>query len=151
MTTTHRSHEHLTATALPAPPPEAAPRSLLRLALKLDAVVSGANGVAYLVAAEPLGDLLGHAPSLLRGVGAFFVVFAAGVWLTATRERVPRPAVLAIVAGNAAWVLVSLGAALAGWGSPTTAGTVWTVLQAVTVAAFADLQAVGLRRAATRG
>ena len=37
------------------------PRPLLRTALKLDAVVTGANGAAYLGAAAPLSDLLGSA------------------------------------------------------------------------------------------
>ena len=121
-------------------------RSLLRVALKLDAVVTGANGAAYLVLAAPLGDLLGHSPWLLRGLGAFLVAFAAGVAFTATRPRIPRAAVLPVVAANAAWAAGSVAAAIAGWGSPATAGTVWTVLQAVTVAGFAELQLLGLRR-----
>jgi hypothetical protein len=69
----------------------------------------------------------------------------------ATREVVPRAGVLAIVAGNVAWVALSLAAAAAGWGSPSTAGTVWTVVQAVTVGVFAELQVLGLRRTAARG
>jgi hypothetical protein len=48
--------------------------------------------------------------------------------------------VSAIVAVNAAWVLGSLVFAIAGWGSPETAGTVWIVLQAIVVAGFAELQ-----------
>ena len=119
---------------------------LLRFALCLDAVVSGANGVAYLVAAGPIGDLLGLDAALLRGIGGFFVVYAAAVWFTGTRARAPRGAVLAIVAGNALWAVDSIVAAIAGWGSPTTAGTAWIVMQAVTVGAFAELQLMGLRR-----
>lgn len=121
---------------------------LLRAALKLDAVVSGTNGVAYLVAAGPIGELLGLDAALLRGVGAFLVVYAAAVWLAGTRPRAPRPAVLAIIAGNALWAIGSIVAAIAGGGSPTTVGTVWIVLQAVTVGGFAELQLAGLRRAA---
>lgn len=122
-------------------------RSLLRTALRLDAVVTGANGAAYLVAAGPLGDLLGLSPALLRGLGAFLVVFAALVWLTSSRSEIPRKAVVAIVVANLVWAVDSVVAAAAGWGSPSTEGTVWIVLQAVTVAAFADLQILGLRRA----
>ena len=124
------------------------PRSLLRTALMLDAVVTGANGLAYLVAAEPLGDLFGHSPAVLRGIGAFLVVFAALVALTGARATIPTPAVRAIVAANVLWAAGSVTAAIAGWGSPDTAGTVWTVLQAVVVAAFAELQLMGLRREA---
>ena len=126
--------------------PAATSGGLLRIALKLDAVVTGANGLAYLVAAGPIGDALGLSPALLRGAGAFLLVFAALVALTATRPSVPRGAVVAIIAANAVWAVDSLVAALAGWGSPTTAGTVWIVLQAIVVAGFAELQLTGLRR-----
>ena len=64
---------------------------LLRLALKLDAIVTGANGAAYLIAAGPLGDLLGLSPALLRGTGAFLLAFAAAVYVTATRPASRRP------------------------------------------------------------
>jgi hypothetical protein len=119
---------------------------LLRTALKLDAIVTGANGAAYLIAAGPLGDLVGLDPALLRGTGAFLIAFAAAVYLTATRQSISRPAAYAIVAANAVWAIGSVVAAIAGWGSPETAGTVWIVMQAVVVAGFAELQLTGLRR-----
>ena len=122
--------------------------SLLRLALKLDAVVTGANGLAYLVLADPLEDLLGLSPALMRGVGAFLVVFGALVWLVATRSTIARPAVYAVIAANMAWAIASTVVAIVGVGSPTTVGTVWIVAQAVVVGAFAELQLVGLRRGA---
>lgn len=119
----------------------------LRTALKLDALVTGVNGAAYLLLAGPLGELLGLAPTLLRGAGAFLLAFAALVWAAGTREPIPRTAVSAIVAANVVWVIDSLVMALAGWGSPSTAGTVWLVMQALVVGAFAELQITGLRRA----
>jgi hypothetical protein len=119
---------------------------LLRLALKLDAIVTGANGAAYLIAASPLGELLGLSSALLRGTGAFLLAFAAAVWLTADRPSIPRGSAYAIVAANAAWAVGSLVTGLAGWGTPETAGTVWIVLQAIVVAGFAGLQLAGLRR-----
>jgi hypothetical protein len=118
--------------------------AVLRLALRLDAVVTAANGAAYLALAGPLEDLLGLSPDLLRPAGAALLAFAAAVWLTAARRPASRGAVLAIVAVNALWVTASLALAVLGWGSPTTAGTVWVVLQALVVAAFADVQ--GLAR-----
>jgi hypothetical protein len=116
--------------------------ALLRLALKLDALVSGLNGAAYLAAAPPLGDLLGLPPALLRGVGAFLLVYGSAVWLVAVRLR--PAAVWAVVALNALWVAGSLAVAARGWGSST--GTVWIVLQAIVVGGFAVLQLIGLRR-----
>ncbi len=132
----------LTATAATA----RTPRSLLRTALLLDAAVTAANGAAYLVAAGPLADLLGLPAGTLRGAGAFLLAFAVLVALTGRRAAPPRAAVVAVIAVNAGWVAASVVAALAGWGSPATAGTVWVLLQAGVVAAFAELQLAGLRR-----
>ena len=113
-------------------------RSLLRPVLLFDAAVTGLNGVAYLVAAGPLEDLLGLPASWLRIAGVVLVAFAALVALAARRPS--AAAVGAIVAVNVAWVIGSLVFAIAGWGSPETVGTVWIVLQALVVAGFAELQ-----------
>jgi hypothetical protein len=121
---------------------------LLRLTLKLDAVVTGANGLAYLVAAAALEDLLGLSLALQRGVGGFLVVFAALVWVAATRPVIARPAVGAVIAANLAWAAGSVLVAVLGAGSPTTAGTVWILLQAVVVAGFAGMQRYALGRTA---
>ncbi len=137
----------MSATVVAARPP----RALLRPALLLDAGVTGANGLAYLVAAGPLAELLGPPEAALRGIGAFLVVFAALVALAGRPAAPARRAVVAVVVVNAAWVAGSLVAAAAGWGSPTTAGTVWTLLQAGVVAGFAELQVAGLRRARRAG
>jgi hypothetical protein len=126
----------MTDTTLTAP---AAPgRITIRFALLLDAVVSGANGVAYLVAAGPIADLLGVPADFLRALGAFFVVYAAAVWLVSRRPS--NAAVAAVIAGNALWVLASAVYVVAGWHDPSTAGVVWSILQAVIVAGFAELQ-----------
>jgi len=122
------------------------PRPLLRGALKLDAVVTGANGAAYVAAAGPLGELLGLSETLLRATGAFLLVYAALVWIVGSRRQIPRGPVYAIVAANAIWAVDSVVMAIAGWGDPTTVGTVWVVMQAVVVAAFAELQLTGLRQ-----
>jgi hypothetical protein len=121
-------------------------RVTLRGALLLDAAVTGATGAAYLLAAGPLGDLLGLSPTLLRLLGAVLVTFALAVWLTATRPAIPRGAVVAIVVVNAAWAAGSVGVAIGGWTSPTAIGAAWIVAQAVVVGAFAELQATALRR-----
>jgi hypothetical protein len=121
-----------------------APAALLRLALRLDAVVTGLNGAAYLLAASPLADLLGLPAGWLLGTGVFLLAYAAAVWLVDTRPT--PPAVRTVVAANALWAAGSVVVVLAGLGSPTTVGAVWLVLQALVVAAFAVLQAAGLRR-----
>ena len=124
-----------------------APRAVaLGLALRLDAVVTGANGLAYLIAAGPLSDLLGLDATFLRGIGLFLLAFTAFVWRVSARTAPPAGAVWAVVAVNVAWVLGSLALAALGLGSPSTAGTVWVVLQAAVVGLFAELQILALRR-----
>jgi hypothetical protein len=120
--------------------------SLLRVALRVDAVVTAANGIGYLALAGVLDSALGLEAGLLRGVGAFLLAFAAVVWAVAARREIHRGAAAAIVVANVVWVTESLALAAFDWGSPTTAGAVWAVLQALVVAAFAALQATGLRR-----
>jgi hypothetical protein len=131
-------------TALTALARTAEPHTALRRFLALDAVVTGANGIAYLAASGPLGRLLGVDSGLLLGLGAFLTVFAAGVGLLASRARPAALPVRAVVEANLAWAVVSC-AALALWLSPTAVGAVWTVLQAVTVAGFAALQHLALK------
>jgi hypothetical protein len=58
----------------------------------------------------------------------------------ATRRSVARRAVTAVVAANVVWAVDSVVLAIAGWGSPTAAGTVWILLQALVVAGFAAVQ-----------
>jgi hypothetical protein len=135
----------MTAESMPARVAALPRETLQRLVLKLDAVVTGANGVAYLAAAKPLEDLLGVSAELMRPIGAFLVLFAAAVWFVATRRMVPRAAVLAIATANAVWALGSLVFAAAGASSPNTVGTVWVLLQALVVAGFAALQALASR------
>jgi hypothetical protein len=130
-----------TAATTTRPTPSITREALLRLVLKLDAVVTAANGVAYLAAAGPLEDLFGVDAAVQRPIGAFLMLFAAGVWLVATRPAISRNAVLAIAAANALWVVASLAFAIAGVSSPTTVGTVWIVLQALVVGGFATVQA----------
>lgn len=120
----------------------------LRTALKLDAIVTAANGAAYVAAAGALGDLFGLSPALLRAVGVFLLVFAVIVWRA--RAIVARLAIGAIVAVNALWGLAGIVAALTGWGSPETVGTIWMIAQALVVASFAELQLSGLRRESVR-
>lgn len=130
-----------TAASAPATNRPLSRATVLRLVLKLDAVVTAANGVAYLAAAGPLEDLLRVDPAVQRPIGAFLMLFAAGVWLVATRDAISRRAVLAVAAANALWVIGSLAVAIAGVSSPSTVGTVWIVLQALVVGGFATLQA----------
>ena len=126
--------------------PHHASRGLLRFALTLDGVATGANGVLYLAGAPLLDGWLGLPTELLMAVGAALIVYGALVLRLATRPVMPRAAVVAVIAANALWVVDSLLALALDWFTPTTAGQVLIATQAVLVAGLAMLQYVGLRR-----
>jgi hypothetical protein len=120
---------------------------LLRLALKLDAVATGALGVLSLVSGPLLNDLLGTPVALLWPTGLFLIAYAAAIWVTAVRPTINRAAAWAAVVLNLLWVADSVVLVVAGWLPLTVLGTAFVVVQAVAVLLFADLQFVGLRRA----
>ncbi|SDN29480.1 hypothetical protein SAMN04487981_104349 [Streptomyces sp. cf386] len=134
----------MSATSLAALARTSDPQTVLRRFLALDAMVTGANGLAYLAVSGPLGRFLGVDSGLLLALGGFLAVYATAVGLLASRARPAALPVRAVIEANLAWTVLSL-VALAVWLSPTTAGAVWTVLQALTVAGFAGLQYAALK------
>lgn len=123
------------------------PTGLLRTALRLDALVSGAAGVGLLAGSLLLDGLLGIPSAVLAVVGVALVGWG-GLWLLAARPRISGRAVAAVMGVNLAWVTVSAAVAMGAWlDDVTTIGRAFVVLQALAVLALTDLQAVGLRRA----
>ena len=120
---------------------------LLRLALKLDALASGALGALSLAAGTVLDDLLGLPLALLVPVGLFLLAYAAFVWVLGTRRRIRRTAAWAVVAVNLVWAADSVALVLVGWFPLSALGVAFVLTQAVAVFLFADLQFLGLRRA----
>ncbi|WP_157253339.1 hypothetical protein [Nonomuraea typhae] len=119
----------------------------LRTVLAADALVTGANGLAYLAAAPLIGELLGPDAGLLRGLGAFLLVYGAAVALLAARREVSPAGTRIVIALNVAWTLGSIAAVVLGLLEFTTIGAVWAIAQALAVGVFAELQIVGLRKA----
>ncbi|MBJ8344132.1 hypothetical protein [Antrihabitans sp. YC2-6] len=118
--------------------------TLLQFALKLDAVVTAANGVAYLVAATLLDDVLGPETGFLRAIGLFLLAYGVAVWVLGSQQQPSRPAVALVIGGNAVWATASIVFAIEA-PSLTTLGTAWTAMQAGVVGGFAALQWLGLR------
>lgn len=118
----------------------------LRLALKLDAVASGAIGVLSLAAGPVLEDRLGAPLAVLWPVGVALVAWAAALWIVATRAEVSGTAARSVVALNLLWVVASVVAVAGDWMSLTALGTAFVLLQAAAVVIFAGLQFLGLRR-----
>lgn len=126
----------------------ASPTNLLTLrnVLLLDAVLTGANGLVYVAAAAALGTLLGPSTAVIVGLGVFMLAYATVAGWLGTRRPVSRLAVGLIADGNLLWAVASVTVVTFGWLGLTTAGTVWTLIQAALVAAFAALQMAALRR-----
>lgn len=121
---------------------------LLRNVLVADGVVTGATAILLAVAAGPLGDPLGLPATLLRVAGLALIPYAALVLGLGLRGTTSRPLVRLLIAANLLWVIASVGLLLTSWVDPTGIGIAFTLLQAAAVAAFADLQYMGLRRLA---
>lgn len=119
----------------------------LRRALLADAALSGATGLLMALAAAPLAGVTGLPEVLFRWAGLILLPFAALVAVLGTRERPARAAVLAVVVTNAIWVIDSVLLLVLGWFEPTALGVAFVAAQAFAVAAFAEAQVIGLRRA----
>jgi hypothetical protein len=136
------------STISPASPKPAAAgqaRWLNRL-LAFDAATCLASGLALCLAVGPLGTLTGLPQPLLLGAGVFLLGCALLMGVASRLWPVPRWLAGLIVAGNAAWVLASLGLWLAG-PAMTALGVALVLVQAAAVAVLALLEAQALRTA----
>lgn len=122
------------------------PTPLLRQALLADATTSAAFGLLMVLAAGPLGSLLGLPETLLRISGIALLPYAAFLVRLGLREQVQKPLAWAVVIGNALWVADSVLLLMSGWVQPTTAGYAFVITQALVVLMYAEFQFIGLRR-----
>jgi len=116
--------------------------------LALDAVVTGVNGLVYVLVADPLETLLGVPTDLLRLVGAFLIAYSIAVAVVAGRATPSRAATRTIIVANLAWAAASLIVLATGALSPTLLGGLWIAAQAAVVGGFAAAQSWASRRAA---
>lgn len=119
--------------------------SRLRLALLLDAALTVLSAPVFLLGAQPLADLTGLPAGLVRGAGAFLVLWALWFGVVLRRERPRRAHVLVVLAVNGAWVLGCAVVALGTPGGLAPAGLVLVVGQAVVVASLTAVQAHAVR------
>lgn len=122
------------------------PSVFLRRAILGDAIFSGASAVLLTLGAGELAPLLNLPEALLRETGLFLIAYAALVGWLGTRQAMPRPLVLIVIAGNAAWTLASIALLFSDAVTPNLLGEVFVVMQAIIVGALAELQYIGLRR-----
>lgn len=121
--------------------------ALLRTSLRLDALVTGVNGVAYLALSGPIESLLGLDASVGIPIGIFLTLYALAVAAIGLPASINTAAAKAVVAANAAWVVVSLAAPAEGALDVNRTGAIWAVLQAAVVGGLAALQYAGVRKA----
>lgn len=122
----------------------------LRWVLLADAGSCIAMGLLLIFAGNPLATLLNLPVGLLYGATALLIPFGVFVFWLATRPQIPRPLAWTVIIVNALWVLDSVLLVFAtDWVEPTVLGYIFVLGQAVAVAVLAELQYVGVRRAAT--
>jgi hypothetical protein len=122
--------------------------SLLRRVLIVDAVVSGATGVAMFALADLFASLLQLPIELVREAGIILLPFAAFVGFVASRREPARIAVWTIIALNVVWVVDSIALLFTGWVAPNALGYVFVIAQAAMVLVLADFEYMGLKRSA---
>lgn len=117
----------------------------LRLSLRVDSVACAACVPLLVLGSGPLSTLLGLPSALLVGAGLVLLLFAAFLWMTASRPALRPVPVLAAIALNVLWVLGSV--AVVALFSPTPWGVAFVLVQAVAVTAILVVEALALRRA----
>ncbi len=119
----------------------------LRRVIGVDAAACAASGLLLAFGGQPLAELTGLPSALSQPVGGFLMIWAVVLAWLATRPTLGRAVVWTLVAVNAAWVVESAMLLAMPWVQPTALGYALVVGQAVAVAALAELQVIGLRRA----
>jgi hypothetical protein len=122
------------------------PSLLLRRAIQIDAVVSGAMALLLTFAAGALATLLQLPEALLLESGLFLMAYVALIGWLGLRATMPKLLVLAVIIGNAAWTLGSIGLLFSSLVSPNLLGQLFVAAQAIAVGVFAELQFTGLRK-----
>ena len=101
--------------------------------------------------AGAFAPLLNLPEALLRETGLFLIAYAALVGWLGTRPSVPKPLVMIVIAGNAAWTLASIALLFSGAVAPNLLGEIVVVAQAIATGVLAELQYIGLRKSGGDG
>lgn len=122
--------------------------TFLRRALLADAAVSGPAGLLMAAGAGPLQELLHVPKQLLLVAGVILIPYAFELALLARRSAPSAPLVWAVIATNVTWSFGSVLLLISEMIRPNALGYTFVLVQALAVAAFAEVQYVGLRKAA---
>jgi hypothetical protein len=119
--------------------------SLLRFAMRADAILTGLAGIAALPLAGWVSELSGTTLAFEYSMSAFFIVYGIAVLGLASLPSVRVPGIAVIVA-NLLYTVASVVLVLSDWMPLTTTGVVLTLATGVYTLVFAELQYQGWRR-----
>jgi hypothetical protein len=119
--------------------------SLLRFAMRADAVLTGLAGIAALPLAGWLAELSGTTKAFEYSMSAFFIAYGVVVFGLAALRSVRR-AGMGVVIANLVYTVAAIVFVLADVFPLTTIGVVLTLATGVYTAVFAELQYQGWRR-----
>jgi len=122
------------------------PSPLLRLCLRLDAILSLAAAAAVPLLLVPLSVALGFSREQMILIAAFMFGWAALTGWMGGQARLPAWSVWLAIAVNVEWAAASLLLPAFGWITPNALGWTLLVAQALGVLVFAGLQWLGLQR-----
>ncbi len=112
----------------------------LKNVLVADAITCGGVFAVGLLAAAPVGALLGL-PASVVAVGGWICLAAALLMVVAARQAVPNPALVKLIAlGNLGWVAASFAVVATFSAQMTGLGIAVVVAQAIGVLGFAILE-----------
>ncbi|MUL78021.1 hypothetical protein [Mycolicibacterium sp. CBMA 226] len=119
---------------------------LLRLALRADALISGAGGVILAAAAGAIASESGIPQSAVYVLAAVLVVYGVGVYGLSTMAAVRRPGIAVSIA-NVVFTIAAVLAVVDDVWPLTATGVAMMIVSAVYTLAMAELQYAGVRRA----
>ena len=119
----------------------------LRNVLWADAAAGAASSLLHLLGAGLLAPLLGLPHGVLVMSGAGLLVYVAAAMYLAAYEPVSRSGVSMLIAANWAWVGGCAVVFMMNASTATPLGQAYIVVHALAVAALAELEWFGLRRA----
>ena len=132
-------------TAITTPRFKESTDSLLRFAMRADAVLTGLAGIAALPFAGWLAEMAGTSKAFEYSMSAFFIVYGIAVLGLAALPSVRVPGIAVIIA-NLLYTVAAVVLVLSDWMPLTTTGVVLTLATGVYTLVFAELQYQGWRR-----
>ncbi len=119
--------------------------SLLRFAMRADAVLTGLAGIAAVPFAGRLSEISGTTRAFEYSMAAFFVAYGVVVIALASLPSVRVPGIAVIIA-NLLYTVAAVVFVLTDFMPLTTTGVVLTLASGVYTLVFAELQYQGWRR-----